>query len=80
MAREHWGKGYATEAVCAVRDYAFETLGWDEVISVISPANPRSIAVALRVGETFKEEWQVKDIPVHIYALSRADWKKMDRK
>lgn len=79
LARDYWGKGYATEAVARARDYAFETLGWDEIISLIDPVNERSIGVATRIGETFKEEWTVRDTVLHIYALSRADWEKMDR-
>ena len=79
LAREHWGKGYATEAVSAARDYAFETLGWDEIISIINPANTRSLAVAERAGETFKEEWKHGDYTLHVYALSRTAWEQLDR-
>ena len=79
LAREHWGKGYATEGAAAARDHAFETLGWDEIISIISPANPRSKAVAERIGETFREPWQLRDMTLHIYALTRAGWEKLDR-
>ena len=79
LAREHWGKGYATEACSAARDHAFEVLGWDEVISIINPKNTKSIAVAERIGETFKETWQLKDMPLSVYALTRTDWEKMDR-
>ncbi len=81
IAREHWGKGFATEGATRARDYAFEDLGWDEIISIISPANVRSVAVAERIGETFKEEWQPpeRDVTLHIYALRRSDWKKLNR-
>ena len=44
------GKGYATEACVAAMDYAFDTLGWDEVIHSISPENAASQAVAQRLG------------------------------
>lgn len=79
IAREHWGKGYATEGASAARDYAFETLGWTEIISIINPANTRSIAVAKRLGETFKETWSIGDLEMHVYGLSRADWEQLDR-
>ena len=45
-----WGKGYATEACTAAMDWAFETLGWDEIIHSIAPANTASQAVAKRLG------------------------------
>jgi RimJ/RimL family protein N-acetyltransferase len=46
LAREHWGRGYATEAAAAVRD----RLAPSRLISLIAPANARSQAVARRLG------------------------------
>ncbi len=53
IAREHWGRGYATEAAMACRDFAFEQLGWDKVIHVILPGNAASVAVARKIGSEF---------------------------
>lgn len=47
-----WGAGYATEAACAVRDWAFRVRGYERVVSLIRPGNQRSQAVASRVGMT----------------------------
>lgn len=44
------GKGYCTEACVAAIDWAFDTLGWTEVIHCISPANTASQNVARRLG------------------------------
>ncbi|RAK57449.1 GNAT family N-acetyltransferase [Phenylobacterium deserti] len=52
LAREAWGKGYATEGVAAAIDYAFDHLGWTEVVHVIDPQNTASQAVAKRLGAT----------------------------
>jgi RimJ/RimL family protein N-acetyltransferase len=46
LAREHWGRGYATEGAAAVRDW----FAADRLISLISPANVRSQRVAERLG------------------------------
>ncbi len=43
--RSAWGSGYATEAVSKCMDWAFEQLGWTEVVHLI-PANSASIALA----------------------------------
>jgi len=43
------GKGIAFEAALATRSYAYETLGWSTVISLIGTANRRSIALAKRM-------------------------------
>ena len=50
ITREHWGKGYATEAARASVDYAFETLGWQRVIHVILQGNEQSVGVAKKLG------------------------------
>ena len=39
IAREHWGKGYASEGAAAAMDYAFDVLGWTEVIHCIDEQN-----------------------------------------
>ena len=45
-----WGSGYATEACVAAMDWAFDTLGWTDIIHSISPANLASQSVARRLG------------------------------
>lgn len=52
--RAHWGRGLATEAARAVRDYAFATLGCDHVISLIRPENMPSRRVAEKNGLTLQ--------------------------
>ena len=44
------GKGYATEAAKAARDYAYDTLGWTTAISLIADGNAGSEGVAKRLG------------------------------
>jgi len=50
LAREHWGRGYATEAASAVRQWAFGDLALERLISIIHPDNLASQRVALRLG------------------------------
>jgi RimJ/RimL family protein N-acetyltransferase len=52
LAREHWGKGYATEAARASLQYGFEQLGLDEIVAFTVPQNVRSRAVMERIGMT----------------------------
>ncbi|WP_146346194.1 GNAT family N-acetyltransferase [Falsiphaeobacter marinintestinus] len=44
------GKGFATEAAVASRDYAYDILGWDTAISLVKYGNDKSAALALRLG------------------------------
>lgn len=50
IAREHWGKGYATEAGRAVLEYVFRKLEWPSVIHCIIAGNDASVAVARKLG------------------------------
>ncbi len=51
------GRGIAFEAALASRNFAYETCGWTTAISLIDPANTRSVALAQRLqctdGETY---------------------------
>ena len=50
IVKPAWGRGYATEAAVATIDWAFDNLGWTEVIHCIDPDNAASIRVAERLG------------------------------
>jgi RimJ/RimL family protein N-acetyltransferase len=50
LIRAHWGRGYATEAAAAIRDWAYEFRALDRLVSLISPDNIRSQRVAERLG------------------------------
>ena len=45
LAREHWGRGYATEGARAALAFAFGDIGLAEVVSFTAVANRRSRAV-----------------------------------
>ena len=48
--KAYWHRGYATEAAIACREYAFHTLGFTEVYSIIRDTNAASRKVAERNG------------------------------
>jgi RimJ/RimL family protein N-acetyltransferase len=50
LAREFWGRGYATEAAASSLGFAFEQLNVDEVVSMTSELNERSRRVMERLG------------------------------
>jgi RimJ/RimL family protein N-acetyltransferase len=52
LIREHWGRGYATEAAAAIRDWAHARRPDDGLVSLITPDNLRSQRVAERLGAT----------------------------
>ncbi|MFZ5721512.1 MAG: GNAT family N-acetyltransferase [Pseudomonadota bacterium] len=76
LTRDTWGKGYATEAAATI-DWAFDTLGWDEVIHTIEAANVNSQKVAQRLGSRILRQTVLPppmSVPVDVWGQSRADW------
>lgn len=77
----HWGKGYATEAAAATIDWAFDTLGWTDVIHCIEAKNAASLAVAKRLGSSFLRRAPLPAPNDHviadIYGQSRDAWRAM---
>jgi RimJ/RimL family protein N-acetyltransferase len=72
---EYWGKGYATEAARAFRDYGFKTTTADYIISIIDPANERSKKVAKRNGMSLSAaRQQCLDGEYDIFKITRAEW------
>jgi RimJ/RimL family protein N-acetyltransferase len=50
LAHDAWGLGYATEGARAVVQFAFETLGRQEIVAMTAPANRRSRRVMEKLG------------------------------
>jgi len=72
------GKGFAKEAAIASIDYAFTTLGWDDVIHTINPENHASIKLAEALGSKNRGPTKLPapyaDIKVDDYGQSREQW------
>ena len=71
IRRSHWDRGYATEASRVAMAFAFDTVGADEIISLIQPANTRSIRVAEKIGEHFDRVMTLDNRETHVYAIRR---------
>jgi hypothetical protein len=73
LARAHWGRGYATDAARAVRDYSFGTLNLRRLISIIHPHNVASIRVAEKTGLTYEKDVMLEGYtrPDRVYAITR---------
>ncbi|MBT8226022.1 MAG: GNAT family N-acetyltransferase [Dactylosporangium sp.] len=59
---DHWGQGYATDAVRAMVVFGFRTLGLHRISAAIGPDNAPSVAVVKRLG--FQYEGRLRD---HVY-------------
>lgn len=75
IGKKDWGRGYATEAALAIRDYAFSTKSVDRLISLIIPENIVSRKVAEKNGMTLTHTIDLigfKDIC--FYEIQREEW------
>ena len=72
------GKGLAFEAAAATIDWAFDALGWTEVIHCIDPANAPSHALAARLGSANSGPGRLPPpydaAPIEIWRQSRDAW------
>lgn len=50
LAKVHWGKGYATEAITALIDYAFTHLAMNTIVAKVEAANINSIKVLKKLN------------------------------
>ena len=66
---DYWGRGLATEAASAVRDYAREQLGLTRLVSLIRPDNLASRRVAEKIGMAPERELVRGDQVYFVYAL-----------
>ena len=53
LAKEHWGKGYATEGARAAVHFGFDVLHLKEIVSFTTKANARSIRVMEKIGISY---------------------------
>jgi RimJ/RimL family protein N-acetyltransferase len=80
LAREHWGKGYATEALQALIEYLFDGLGVTRVFGMLHPDNVASAMVLERCGLLFEGHtrssfWLGDEVSDDwIYGMTRPDW------
>jgi len=78
LARESWDKGYAVEAATAAVDWAFDNLGWTEVIHCIDPENLSSRQVAERIGSKLLRQARLPepiDMNVDVWGQTREEWR-----
>ncbi|GLQ96401.1 GNAT family N-acetyltransferase [Dyella mobilis] len=80
LTRAAWGKGYAYEGTVAAIDWAFEHLGWSEVIHSINVDNGASQALAKRLGSRSRGMSKLpppyQDVEVEIWGQTREQWRR----
>jgi RimJ/RimL family protein N-acetyltransferase len=77
LVSDAWGRGYATEGAAAAMDWAFDTLGWSDVIHCISAENLPSQGVARRLGSRLLGQTRLPpphDNELGLWGQTRDEW------
>ncbi len=74
LARDVWGRGYATEGATVSLRAAFEHLDTDHVISFTRPTNTASRRVMEKLGLSYRGDATYKSIPHVWYSVTRDEW------
>jgi len=79
LARETWGRGFATEAGAACMRHVLGTLNRPRVVAIIDPENDPSKRVAARLGMTYEATYtgeqlghRFPEIVVDLFARAKA--------
>lgn len=80
IVRDRWGMGYAVEGAIAATDWAFDVLGWSDVIHSIAPNNVASQRVAQKLGSRLlgpgKLPAPFADHPIELWGQTREEWRR----
>jgi len=79
VVRDCWGRGYATEGATAATDWAFDHLGWTDVIHSIDPDNVASQQVAKKLGSYSRGRGKLpapfQEAVIDIWGQTREEWR-----
>jgi RimJ/RimL family protein N-acetyltransferase len=80
IVRDCWGKGYAAEGAEAATNWAFDVLGWSNVIHAIAPGNAASQRVAQKLGSRLLGPGRLPpplaDAEIELWGQSLEEWRR----
>lgn len=71
LAKEYWGRGLATEAAIAIKNYGFQQLNFNRLISLIVSENIASQKVAMKNGMKYEKDTTHAGIKHRVYAIHK---------
>jgi RimJ/RimL family protein N-acetyltransferase len=80
IIRECWGRGYAGEGAAVATDWAFDVLGWSNIIHSIAPENIASQRVAQKLGSRLlgpgKLPAPFAEDRIDLWGQTREEWRR----
>ncbi len=78
LAKEHWGRGLATEAARAIASFGFATLDVDRLICLVDEENDASLGVAAKIGMTVDGDVEIDNEVFPLRAITRERWSRLE--
>jgi RimJ/RimL family protein N-acetyltransferase len=76
LSRSAWGLGYATEALTAMMDYAFDVLALPHLTATVDVPNQASHRLMARVGFAADGETEGPKLRLRWYVIARDEWRR----
>ena len=81
LAKQYWGKGFMTEAIAPVTDYAFEYIKFKKLIFAHAVGNVRSRRIKEKTGATYIGKQPEKFVnpdykEAELWELTKKNWEK----
>lgn len=73
LSPRFWGRGLASEAARAIRDFGFRVLGRSRLVSLIHPENIASKRVATAIGMSISRVTRFRDMDVEVFSITNVD-------
>ncbi len=85
LAKKCWGRGFMTEAVTPITEYAFSALGFEKLVFANAVGNLRSRRIKEKTGAIFIEKQPAKFVDPkytehEIWELTKLNWNKFKNK
>jgi len=80
LHKHYWGKGYMTEAIHCVLNYAFEDMQLNRVAAEVLAANAASIHLLEKMGMQregiLRQDTKIRGFleDIHLYAILKSEW------
>ena len=76
LAKQFWGRGFATETASAILKYGFDELGLDRIVAVVHPENVVSQGVIQKIGLQYVKDAQFYNRELEYYAITRQEFER----
>lgn len=74
IAKEFWGRGYASEAAAAFLRYGFIGLGLEKIVAVAMPENLASRRVMEKIGMKYGHIGEYYGLELVYYSIMKEEW------